>query len=442
MPTDKLFISHSSADAELANALQKLITEGTSLSNEQVFNSSRDVSAPPTGVEFVPYMRKALSGTNFIIHLITPAYLGSDFCKWEFGASWVRNIPSFPMRTSKVTNAELPEILRQVQVAEFTKTGLNELLEKMKASMSISAPYNGWDRARDTFTRARPGILRKVEARYASLPHEKLARDARFATGMPDIHQAFHLLRDIASDRLLTKEPPPTEPQLDIKHLVRGLRDSLDHVSAVFSDITGATCRLCIKRIILPTPKNEVLLVTDLVRTRHCGERRRPPKPDRVDENTDFEDIIHGGGDYFFCNDLDARRQAGLYRNSHPDYKYRSTIVWPIRKQIENASLVPKWYKDYVQETQDIVGFLCVDSVKKNIFTGCGMNPDSPGVCIETPREDVALGAAYADTLYPVIQPYFGSFGALFGDETDTDDLRGNSGKGSRAVALKKREEK
>jgi len=67
---------------------------------------------------------------------------------------------------------------------------------------------------------------------------------------------------------------------------------------------------------------------------------------------------------------------------------YFSTIVWPIRKVLEEdaGDVTP------MMEDQDIIGFFCIDSLEKNIYNR---------------EKDVEIGHAYADALYTILKPLF-----------------------------------
>ena len=114
-------------------------------------------------------------------------------------------------------------------------------------------------------------------------------------------------------------------------------------------------------------------------------ERTHKSGHDWVEINSDFKELMLANHEpesrRFFHNSL----PYDGYINSHytydemvgPDSPYSSTIVWPIRKKIE-------------QGNYDIPAFLCIDSKAKDIFKE---------------EYDVDFGASYADALYVVLQP-------------------------------------
>ena len=104
-----------------------------------------------------------------------------------------------------------------------------------------------------------------------------------------------------------------------------------------------------------------------------------------VDENSDFEELMKADSEPDTIRFLHNNLPYTGYKNSHYESEklqsgkmdYASTIVWPIRKKIED-------------KPDDLLGFLCVDSKSRNVFEE---------------RYDVEIGAAYSDVLYTLLQP-------------------------------------
>lgn len=194
------------------------------------------------------------------------------------------------------------------------------------------------------------------------------------------VHEVFHLIRDAAFLRIVGGD------DADLRSLLASLGRIAMTTAAVFSATTDMPCRVTIKQLQL---EDDVLHVLDLKRS---AGKSRPGVLDKVEANSDFEAICSGAEPFFFCNNLPALAAAGTYRNSHASpgaaLPYSSTIVWPIRKMLDDPSdaLALKT----LVEDQDILGFLCVDAKQPNAFS----------------NEDAQLGAAIADTLYAVLKPY------------------------------------
>lgn len=166
------------------------------------------------------------------------------------------------------------------------------------------------------------------------------------------------------------------------------LRRAATAMSATFSTTTGTPCRITVKQIV-EADDDQPLGVRDLTRSDpHRISRTR----DLISANTDFLTLLQGEEHYFRCNDIQQLRDTSDYANSHATagrpLPYQSTIVWPIRKVLDDPLLAEALgaFSDW----QDLIGFLCVDSKEPQAFTDA----------------DVQTGAAMADTLYTVLRPF------------------------------------
>src|ERR1035437_508054 len=217
--------------------------------------------------------------------------------------------------------------------------------------------------------------------REAQVSLAEFQRNAQVAVALPVLHDAYHALRD-ASYSIREDESEVDQ----YRHLIA----SLEHMAMAFSSITGAPCRMCVKELIASEDAPPEITLAGAkderwfnVKTlyRHDGsysEAKDGPTP--LHRNSDFRQVWDpkNKARCFFAEDLDAQAN---YLNDHRDgadlhdYEYHSTIVWPIQKRM-------------VGEEVDLIGYLCVDSLQKNVFQY---------------NNDFYLGAAYADSLYMVL---------------------------------------
>ena len=84
----KIFLSHSSADKEYGDALQKLIT-GLGVKNNQLIYTSHPLHKIPLNANIYDYLRENIGGNVFVIILWSNKYLESPACLNEMGAAWV-----------------------------------------------------------------------------------------------------------------------------------------------------------------------------------------------------------------------------------------------------------------------------------------------------------------------------------------------------------------
>lgn len=208
------------------------------------------------------------------------------------------------------------------------------------------------------------------------------SRKARYAEASKNIHDCAHNLRDaLIAFHNRNKEEAH-----------RVLRDALIAFSDAFSLITGANCRACIKTLVGVNDfasENTEFAVETLIRS-STSDRNEDDDATPINCNTDFEMLFARERRFYICNDL--TKEDG-YKNSHwpsnpeerrefirkAEYKYVSTIVWPIRGPSSVDGRPP------------VIGYLCIDSLTRGIFER---------------RYDVELGAIIADTLYSLLCEY------------------------------------
>lgn len=216
------------------------------------------------------------------------------------------------------------------------------------------------------------------------------AHKARYAEASPNLHQAFHSLRD-AYFAVITNGSDDQVMGL--------LRQSLQSAATVFTTISGVNCRMCIKDLYCADPKanppERGFITKDLCRSdRSVGPMGTQNELDWITENSDFYLLFADPQKkYFFSNNLPKLAKRVNYKNSHWDsdvyaekkFPYNSTIVWPIRKclegDIQGFPRAHPWH--------DTLGYLCLDSKSKNVFNE---------------RYDSEIGMAYADALYSFIK--------------------------------------
>lgn len=221
-------------------------------------------------------------------------------------------------------------------------------------------------------------------------------KKARYAEALGSIHASQHVARDLYRhlDWCSGKNHPDNKV-FEHAHVKNELVRVLTSLSQAFSIVSGFKCRTSIK--ILQSPENSkdfasihvITLARDLGSLESCRDRdSKEGKLHLLMHNTDFCSIIERAQSYFICNDV---INSEHYQNSSfklcPDMpRYRSTVVWPIR-YVYKANEIATANQD-----QDVYGFLTVDSFSEAAFND---------------RYDVDLGAAVADSLFPVMHLYW-----------------------------------
>lgn len=377
------FITHSTCDRELAERLVRALRLGTGLPANKVFCSSIEGYDIDVGKDFVQYLRDELQNTPLLLPLITPAYQDSKYCQWELGAAWVREVDICPILVEPVKPEELQGPLQNRQVARLTKAGLNKLVEQVSRCFNVPIDRDLWETERDSLLADLSEILVRLRGEWAGTDMAIQRRHAMLAHQVHTLHMVFHRLRDAASLNLLNRSS-------DMNHFLYVLRSASDEIADCFSGMTGHACRVSVKQVL--DKGGGVPAVVDLSRSGTIPLRRTL---DLIEHNSDFEELMVGTSPYFLCNNIAKLRSTGNYKNSHivdgQALPYNSTVVWPVRKTLDQPPVGDSPKIEAVSDWQDIIAYLCVDSPETDVFS----------------EEHIWVGAAIADGMWSVLRPWF-----------------------------------
>ena len=124
----------------------------------------------------------------------------------------------------------------------------------------------------------------------------------------------------------------------------------------MLEEYTDHPCAISIK-LLVPTTGSLTPAVRTYLRDRKSALSRRglyDSQPYPMEHHSPFLEIISGrtGNDFYLENDLRKAAASDRYRNGNPHWKrlYNSTVIVPIREP-------------NVRTSENIVGFLCVDSL-------------------------------------------------------------------------------
>lgn len=84
----KIFISHSSKNADYGNALVNLLT-GVGISGDQIIFTSNDAYGIPIGQNIFEWLKNRITEKPYVLYLLSPEYYTSVACLNEMGAAWV-----------------------------------------------------------------------------------------------------------------------------------------------------------------------------------------------------------------------------------------------------------------------------------------------------------------------------------------------------------------
>lgn len=150
-----------------------------------------------------------------------------------------------------------------------------------------------------------------------------------------------------------------TDPEAMKIEVLRGSYYIVLQIKDVLRNAIGKKVRVCIKMFRNDEEGKIFTYCRDSLSIEESIKKEHSQRID-VSRNSDFADILNGNKDIFIGGDLRKDYQAGKYHNTNRDFKYSSTVVVPIRA-LKTEVDGEKYY--------DNIGFLCVDSKHKNLFS-------------------------------------------------------------------------
>lgn len=206
--------------------------------------------------------------------------------------------------------------------------------------------------------------------------NDKMKEANKYAKGF---HEILHLIRDCYGDLMeVIEDGTYKRPMPFRKYITEKVMKMMDLLSRNLSEATGYKVRACIKTFDFirdgEMDKNKMKLIT-LARSGQSNVNNMISEhynPIPLNENTDFEYIFNINEGYveervhfFIVDDLVKYSQKEEYKNSNKKWKksYTTTIVMPIR-YLRN----PSEDEEEAVPQYDIIGCLCIDSKKKNLF--------------------------------------------------------------------------
>jgi hypothetical protein len=157
MPKKLIFISHTSAEAELARALKQHLVHDF-LGSFDVFVSS-DGKTIPAGKRWLEELSGALRQSLAMIVLCSDESVTRPWVNFEAGGGWVRDIPVIPVCHSGMAQDDLPAPLNALQAVELSQPqGLKELYEAIAEELNMQPPRTDFQ--------AMSAGFKELEAKY------------------------------------------------------------------------------------------------------------------------------------------------------------------------------------------------------------------------------------------------------------------------------------
>jgi hypothetical protein len=151
----RVFISHATADRDLANELVDLVRLGIGVPHDDIFYSSREGDIG-NGSFFVPKILAALAEADLVIALLSRDYSKSEFCLAEAGAAQMRSLAHLSEFHSLVVPPmnfhDLKGVLHGMQSDLILAPGaLNQLRDRISVKLPSVIPTATWENKRDSF---------------------------------------------------------------------------------------------------------------------------------------------------------------------------------------------------------------------------------------------------------------------------------------------------
>jgi sugar/nucleoside kinase (ribokinase family) len=150
-----VFISHAAADSSTTTAVVELLERGAGVPTRRLFYTSLDTTGVGAGDPVADEIREHLISARVMLALVTPTYLRSWFCRYEYGGAWALRKTIYPLRLPSVAPRELTELQRSIQVPLLTdRSALSELYDFLAAHRIATTEPATWHRHADAFLRA------------------------------------------------------------------------------------------------------------------------------------------------------------------------------------------------------------------------------------------------------------------------------------------------
>lgn len=196
-----IFLSHSSQDEKLVDALSDLLTTGCGVSADQIIITTLPGQGIPAGCSnYIAWLQGRLSDSALVIMLLSPNYFESKFCLCEMGASWGLNKPFFALVVPPLTKSTVKAVMAVSQNLNIAdESCLDELRDKVQDSLGLKLGTAKWSVKRDAFLKMLPRILRKLPLPDKVDRSVLLAAESKYAESQEYILDKEEKITDLKS---------------------------------------------------------------------------------------------------------------------------------------------------------------------------------------------------------------------------------------------------
>ena len=141
-----VFISHSSKDTDVAEALIELIQAAIRISPDRIRCTSVDGYRLPGGVSTDEQLKREVRESNYFIGLLTPVSLKSSYVLFELGARWGAELPFVPLLGRGAMPKDLPGPVSGINALRADSGSqlhqlVHELSERLGRPLQNAAAY-------------------------------------------------------------------------------------------------------------------------------------------------------------------------------------------------------------------------------------------------------------------------------------------------------------
>lgn len=171
-PQRRIFLSHASADRELADLLRNTLILG-GVPEDRIFYSSARATGIPSGQDVGTYLRNTLRESGLVIELLSETFLTRPMCLMELGGAWTLGKPTYPIVVPPLSRDTASREIGNVQMGIFgTETEVDavfdELHDRLARDVGIRVKVAAWNRAIREFRQQLPSRLAIARAAAAT----------------------------------------------------------------------------------------------------------------------------------------------------------------------------------------------------------------------------------------------------------------------------------
>lgn len=191
-------MSHSHHDKDIVHWLVELLRLAFRLDGDAIRATSVGGAQLTVGSNIATTIVRDVQESDVMIALVTPASLQSSYVQFELGARWGAKRPMLPLLSPRVSPAQLPPQLRDLQSASLDR-GIPSLIDAMSRLLDIPVGPAFIDANSSLIERARSAAVRLYPDSPTPLPFESAVSDpARLSSD--DVVKGAKQLWDLITD--------------------------------------------------------------------------------------------------------------------------------------------------------------------------------------------------------------------------------------------------